>query len=46
MNRRILIGAAVALMLAALMVASTSCFGNSNASGSTSTSEAVKPSHR
>jgi hypothetical protein len=43
MSRRIFIGAAIAVMLAALMVLSTSCFGSSNAQGTTSTSEAVKP---
>jgi hypothetical protein len=43
MNRRMFIGAAIAVMLAALMVLSTSCFGGSNAQGTTSSSEAVKP---
>jgi hypothetical protein len=43
MDRRILFGAAIAVMLAALMVLSTGCFGSSNAQPTTSTSEAVKP---
>ncbi len=43
MNRKALIYATVIVMLAALMIVSTSCFGNSNASGVTTSSEAIKP---